>query len=183
MNTTKNPWTTLKTTEVYQNPWISIRHNDVISPGGKQGIYGTAHFKNIAIAVIPIDDDGFTWLVGQYRYPLKAYSWEVVEGGCPEGEDFEQAARRELLEETGLTAEKYTQIAIMHTSNSVTDEVGYIYIAEGLTQGEAQPDHTEQLQVKKVHIKEAIEMVMNNQITDSLSCYGLLKVSKLMPHI
>jgi 8-oxo-dGTP pyrophosphatase MutT (NUDIX family) len=177
---TENPWTKLSSRDIYENPWIKVREEQVLNPSGKNGIYGVVSFKNKAIGVIPIDKDGFTWLVGQYRYPLDEYSWEIPEGGGPLGEDPLEAAKRELKEETGYVAAKWSFLARMHTSNSVTDEEALIFLAEELTPGESEPEETEQLLVKKVHISEAVEMVMRNEITDSMSTYGILKVARLM---
>ncbi len=179
MEEEKNPWTTLKEEIVYSNNWIDVVHKDVLTPNGKPGIYGQVNFKNIAIGVIPLDDEGYTWLVGQYRFPLNEYSWEIPEGGCPEGEDWLAAARRELKEETGLEANSFELISKLHTSNSVCNEVAYIYLARGLHMGESEPEDTEQLQVKRIKLSEAVDMVMNNQITDSMSVTGLLKAEKL----
>lgn len=177
---TDNPWTTLKITPVYDNPWIRLEHHDILNPAGKEGIYGKVHFKNRAMAVIPIDLDGYTWLVGQYRYALDEYAWEIPMGGGPVGQDFLDSAKRELREETGLSAVKWTEIMKIHTSNSVTDEVGIVYLAEGLTQGETEFEDTEILQVKKLPFSEVLEMVMSGEITDSISVAGILKAARIL---
>ena len=176
MNENDNPWQTLSTQTVYDNPWIEVTHREVINPSGGRGIYGLVHFKNLAVGVIPIDEQGHTWLVGQYRYPLNRYSWEIPEGGCPAGEDPEAAARRELLEETGLTTGKLRLLQRMDVSNSVSDEQALIYVAQDLQAGEATPEETEQLQVKRVPLQEAFDMVLRGEITDSLSVVGLLRL-------
>ena len=176
----KNPWTTLSGEVKYDNPWINVTEYQVINPSGGQGIYGKVHFKNKAIGVIPVDDQGNTWLVGQFRYTLNAFSWEIREGGGPPDSDPLDSAKRELREETGLTARKWTMISRLHTSNSVTDEEGFIFLAENLEHGESELEDTEaDLQVKKVSLKEAIEMVRNGEITDSMSIIGLLTVSQM----
>ena len=176
----KNPWTTLSGEVKYDNPWINVTEYQVINPSGGQGIYGKVHFKNKAIGVIPVDDQGNTWLVGQFRYTLNAFSWEIPEGGGPPDSDPLDSAKRELREETGLTARKWTMISRLHTSNSVTDEEGFIFLAENLEHGESELEDTEaDLQVKKVSLKEAIEMVRNGEITDSMSIIGLLTVSQM----
>ena len=170
-----NDWKTLTQKTVYDNPWIEVSHRDVITPGGTQGIYGKVHFKNIAVAVLPIDAEGYTWLVGQYRYTIDRYSWEIPEGGCPLGTDPLEAAKRELLEETGITAQRYTQLYESYTSNSVTDEYAVAYLAQDLTFGAAQPEPSENLQVKRVPLTEAIAMVHRGEITDMFSMLTLLK--------
>ncbi|WP_080240367.1 NUDIX domain-containing protein [Spirosoma rigui] len=179
MNVTKNPWQTLNSAVRYENNWLSIRHEDVVTPAGTPGIYGVVSFKNKAVGVIPIDEDGNTYLVGQYRYPLNEYSWEIPEGGSPVGTDPLESARRELKEETGLEASRWTQIGRIHTSNSATDEEGFIYIAEGLVQGEHEPEDTEDLRVWKLPLAEAVNMVMDSRITDAISMSGLLMVARL----
>lgn len=171
----KNPWTTLSGEEKYDNPWINVTEYQVINPGGGRGIYGKVHFKNKAIGIIPVDHEGNTWLVGQFRYTLNEFHWEIPEGGAPLTEPPLEAAKRELKEETGLTAKKWSQIARLHTSNSVTDEEGFVFLAEDLEAGERQLEETEaDLRVKKLPLQEAIEMVKRGEITDSMSMIGLL---------
>jgi 8-oxo-dGTP pyrophosphatase MutT (NUDIX family) len=127
----QNPWRTQSIREVYDNPWIQISHHEVITPGGTDGIYGVVHFKNLAIGVVPLDEAGNTWLVGQYRYTLNEYSWEIPEGGCPLGTDPLESAQRELQEETGIKAKRWTKLLNLYTSNSVTDEAGMAFLAQG----------------------------------------------------
>lgn len=177
----ENPWQTTGSKSVYENAWINVIHNDVITPSGKKGIYGMAHFKNIAAAIVPIDENFNTYLVGQYRYPLNEYSWEVPMGGVLIGNNVLEGAQRELLEETGLVANTWKEIAKVHTSNSVTDEVGYVFLATELVQQKAEPEETEQLIIKKLPFKEAYQMVMKSEITDSLSIIAILKIAHLSP--
>jgi len=171
----KNPWTTLSETIPYENPWIKVSHREVLNPSGGEGIYGVVHFKNIAVGIIPIDAEGNTWLVGQYRYPLKRYSWEIPEGGCPIGTDTLDTAKRELLEETGISAKKWTAIQELDLSNSVSDETGIVYIAEDLSFGESEPEPTEDLQIKKTPFSEVFQMCLNGEITDSLSVIAVYR--------
>ena len=175
----KNPWKTLSGKEVYDNPWVKVTEYQVIKPCGGEGIYGKVAFKNLAIGILPVDDEGNTWLVGQYRYTLDEYSWEIPMGGVPHSEDSEEGALRELREETGLRAGKLEVLCRIHTSNSVTDEEGFVYLATDLTQGETDFDDTEDLAIKKLPFKEALEMVMNGRITDSLTVGGILKYARI----
>ncbi|WP_090974629.1 NUDIX domain-containing protein [Parapedobacter composti] len=173
-------WKTLRSNTVYENRWIQVQHSDVITPAGTPGIYGVVKFKNKAIGIVPLDDEGYIYLVGQYRYALDEFSWEIPEGGGPLHEDPLLTAQRELKEETGLTAEKWQHIGRIHTSNSVTDEEGFIYLAQGLSQGEAEPEDTEELHVRRLHLKDAVELVMRSEITDSISICAILKVARML---
>lgn len=176
----QNPWTTVSSQQIYDNDWIGLTEHQVINPSGGKGIYGEVHFKNIAIGILPLDDQYNTWLVGQYRFPLSAYSWEIPEGGSALHLDPLDGAKRELIEETGFTATHWQEIQRMHLSNSVSDELAIIYIARGLVQGKAEPEETEQLQLKKVPFQEAFNMVMNGEITDSISVAAILKTQHLI---
>lgn len=173
-------WQKLTTKKIYENPWIRVEENDVIRPNGSTGMYGWIHFKNKAIGIIPVDIDLNTWLVGQHRFTLNEYSWEIPTGGVPMEEDSLTGAKRELREETGLVASDWKELLKIHTSNSVTDEYGFIYLATGLTQRDTQWDETEVLQLKKLPLKEAIELIMDGSITDSLSIAGLLKAARII---
>ena len=177
---THNPWRTLSTEVKYHNPWISVREDQVLNPGGGRGIYGVVSMKNKALGIVPVDADGNTWLVGQYRYPLNEYSWEIPMGGGLLEHDILESAQRELKEETGLTAARWTRIARLHTSNSVTDEEGFVYLAEDLTAGEVEPEETEDLRLWKLPLAEAVRMVMDDRITDGVSVAGLLKAEKVL---
>lgn len=165
----QNPWLTHCTKTVHDCPWIRIDVSKVTTPGGSPGEYNVVHFKNIAIGVIPLDENGNVYLVGQWRYPLNQYSWEIPEGGGKLDVDPLESAKRELKEETGLSANKWEKVLVMHLSNSATDEYGILYLATGLTQGEAEPEEDEELKIKKMHHSEFYDAVMRGEITDSLT--------------
>lgn len=171
---TTNPWRTLRSREVYENAWIKVREDAVVRPDGEPGIYGVVHFKNLAIGILAVEGE-YLYLVGQYRYPLDRYSWEIPEGGCPEGEDPLVAAQRELEEETGLCAARWEKMGEAHLSNSVTDELAIWYLATGLTQGEHSPEGTEQLKVRRVSFRQALEMTLRGEITDALSLLAIMQ--------
>ncbi len=179
-HTEENPWTITSEKPIYNNPWISLTEYQVITPSGTPGIYGKVHFKNLAIGIVTLDEDMNTYLVGQYRFPLDQYSWELAEGGGLLGIDPIESAKRELLEETGLKASEWMEIQRLHLSNSVTDELSILYLARGLEQFEAEPEDTEQLIIKKVPFEEAYQMVCEGKITDSMSVAGILKVKLLL---
>lgn len=175
-----NPWKTKSKNTVYENPWIKISHREVVNPSGGDGIYGVVHFKNLAIGIVPLDEEYNTWLVGQYRYTMDEYTWEIPEGGCMLGTAPLDTAKRELLEETGIQAKQWTKIMDLQTSNSVTDERGMAFLARGLSFGESEPEETEDLEVRKVPFEEAYQMVLDGRITDALSMLAIYRVKAMM---
>ena len=176
----ENPWKALKKRLIYSNPWIKVEEHDVITPAGTEGIYGKVLFQNKAVAIIPLDQDLNTWLIGQFRYTINEYSWEIPMGGGPIHQSVLESAQRELKEETGLSAKKWTEIMRIHPSNSVSDEEGFVFLAEELSPGETEFEETEKLEILKLPLAKAIDMVMKGEITDAISIAGLLKAGKLL---
>lgn len=169
----RNPWRRLSRRVAYENPWLTVYHDEVVRPDGEPGIYGVAHFRTRAIGVLPVRADGTILLVGQYRYTLDSYSWEMPEGGGDLDEAPIDAAKRELLEETGYTAGLWREIVQADLSNSVTDETAHIFIATDLTPGEAAPEGTEQLQLRWETLEEALAMVSRHEIRDVMTIVAL----------
>jgi 8-oxo-dGTP pyrophosphatase MutT (NUDIX family) len=180
MNSDENPWTILDQKDVYENPWIRLTEYQVINPSGGKGIYGKVHYKHIAVGIIPLDSNWNTWLVGQYRFPLSQYSWEIPEGGGRMDEDPLEAAKRELLEETGLVAKEWTKILTMHLSNSVSDELSVIYLARDIEMQTSAPEETEQLVIKKLHFDEVTDMMRNGKITDAMSVASIQQIQLMI---
>ena len=178
--TTPNPWKPQSCKRIFENPWFSLDEDEVINPGGGLSHYGKIRFKNLAIGIIPLDENNNTWLVGQYRYVPDCYSWEIPMGGGPLHIDPLESARRELREETGLVAENWQELMKLHTSNSVTDERGLVYLARNLRQEATEFEETEDLLIQKLPVEEAIERVMRGEITDAISVCGLLKLKQLI---
>ncbi len=176
----ENPWKKKSSKDIYDNAWIKVIEDQVIRPNGSDGLYGKVLFKNKAIGILPLDDQNNTWLVGQFRYTLDEYSWEIPTGGGPQHETPEESALRELREETGLRANKLTNIHRIHTSNSVTDEEGFLFLAQELEEGETDFDDTEDLKIWKLPFEEAYQLVMENRISDALSVAAILKVKCLL---
>jgi 8-oxo-dGTP pyrophosphatase MutT (NUDIX family) len=174
---TSNPWTRVARRVAYENPWIRVYEDQVVRPDARPGIYGVVHFRNRAIGVVPLDEAGRVLLVGQYRYPLDQYSWEIPEGGGGLDEDPLDAARRELAEETGYTAGHWQEILRAHLSNSVTDEAAVAYLATELRPGVARPEGTEQLCLRWVSFAEALRMATAGEITDALSVLALQRLA------
>ena len=179
METHDNPWQTQSRKEIYDNPWITVHEDQVINPRGGNSMYGWVHFKNKAIGIVPVDEALNTWLVGQYRYTLNEYSWEIPMGGGPSEQSPLASAKRELKEETGLTAQKWQNVMRIHTSNSVTDEEGFIFLAQELTPGKTEFDDTEDLRIRKLPLSQALAMVLNGEITDAISISGIFRVAQL----
>jgi 8-oxo-dGTP pyrophosphatase MutT (NUDIX family) len=175
----RGPWTIVASRDVYDNRWIRVTHQDVVTPSGTDGIYGTIHFKNRAIGIVPIDSEQHTFLVGQYRFALDAYSWEIPEGGGPLDVDFLESAKRELQEETGLFARRWHKLVECELSNSVSDERAVAYLAWQLKQGDAAPEPTEELVVRRIPLTDAFRMVEAGEIRDVLSIVALQAVERL----
>lgn len=179
LKTYPSPWKFKSSKKIYDNPWLSLKEDEVINPGGGVSHYGKINFKNLAIGIIPLDKENNTWLVGQYRYVPDCYSWEIPMGGGPLDINPLKSAKRELKEETGLSATHWEELMHLHTSNSVTDERGIVYVAKNLSEGDTEFEETEDLKIIKLPLEEAVQRVMDGEITDSVSVAGLLKLAIL----
>lgn len=178
---TIGPWTRISAREVYDNPWIRVREDQVLRPDGKPGIYGVVHFKNLAVAVVAVDQAGRVILVGQHRYPFDRYFWEIPEGGCPIGEETpEQAASRELREETGFSASRWDYLGTLELSNSSTDEMGHLFLARDLAPGPSMPDGTESLTIRRIDFREALRMAMEGELSESLTVAALARAGHFL---
>lgn len=179
-HTPSDPWTRTGSREVYANPWISVREDEVVRPDGQPGIYGVVELRNLALGCVALFADRTTVLVGQHRYTLGEYSWEIPEGGGdPQREPLDEIAR-ELAEETGLLAQRWTPLGRVHTSNCITDELGLLWLAEDLSEGPDDPDATEVLRTWRLPFDEAVAMAIEGRITDAMSITGLLRAAHLL---
>ncbi len=170
-------WTRQTTRLVYENPWMSVHEDEVIAPGGTEHLYGHVHFKNMAVAILAVDDSDCILLVSQSRYTLGIKTIELPMGGAPLHEDPLLAAKRELREETGYSADHWTQLMSVHPSNSITDEVGLVFLATGLTRGDSALEETEDIELMRVPADTAIGMAMDGSITDAISVLALLRLA------
>jgi 8-oxo-dGTP pyrophosphatase MutT (NUDIX family) len=161
----------------YENPWMTVWHDEVIRPDGSDGIYGVVHFANTAVGVLVLDDQDRTVLVGQHRYTLDEVSWEIPEGGVPPGESALDGARRELREETGLEATTWVELAHLTLSNSITDERAVLFLATGLTHGEAAPEPSESLEVRWLPFSDVLAMTLDGRIHDVLTVVAVERVA------
>ncbi|HEX9524389.1 MAG TPA: NUDIX hydrolase [Reyranella sp.] len=175
----RGPWGIVSGHEEYDNRWIRVTHHEVITPSGAAGIYGIVHFKNRALGIVPVDADEHTFLVGQYRFALDAYSWEIPEGGGALDGDFLESAKRELREETGLRAARWQKLLECDLSNSVSDERAIAFLAWQLEQGPSAPEPTEELVVRRLPLVEAFRMVSSGEIRDAISVMALQAVELL----
>lgn len=171
------PWRRRTRLVAYENPWVTVWHDEVDRPDGSPGIYGVVHFANHAAGIVVLDDEDRILLVGQHRYTLDAYSWEIPEGGVSAGEDPLGGARRELREETGVEATTWHELARLHLSNSISDEAATLYLATGVTHGVAEPEPTEEIEVRWVPFAEALAMTLDGRITDAMSVVAIQRVA------
>jgi 8-oxo-dGTP pyrophosphatase MutT (NUDIX family) len=177
MKPAANPWRRRSRKIVYDNPWIEVFHDEVIRPDGEPGIYGVVHFRHRAVGVVPLDEAGRVLLVGQYRYALDRYSWEIPEGGGDLDESPEEAARRELAEETGYRGGRWRELLRFDLSNSVSDEMGVLFVATELEAGARAPEGTEELQLRWVGFDESLGMISRGEITDAMSILALQRLA------
>jgi 8-oxo-dGTP pyrophosphatase MutT (NUDIX family) len=170
-----DPWIVKSKSRPFENEWFALDRNDVVRPDGHDGTYTVVRIRRLAVGVLPIDPDGSVHLVGQWRFPLGRYSWEMPEGGAEPGEDPLECAKRELQEETGLSADRYERVLELDMSNSLTDERGVIYLAFDLRSGEANPEGTEVLRRRRAHFLDVLERVMDHRITDAMTVAAVLR--------
>jgi 8-oxo-dGTP pyrophosphatase MutT (NUDIX family) len=169
-------WRVRAKTHLHDNPWFTLDEFDAVAPTGHPARYYLQTYKNIAVGVLPLHEDGTVTLVGQWRFPFDAYSWELPEGGAPKGEEPIEGARRELREEAGLAAADWRHILTLHLSNSSSDEVAFGYLATGLSAVSLDPDATEQLAIARVPFREVLKAATSGRIQDAITVAMLLRL-------
>jgi len=177
--TASGPWIRRSRRTAYENAWITIWHDEVTRPDGEPGVYGVVHFANLAAGVLVLDATDRVLLVGQHRYALDEWSWEIPEGGVPAGETALEGAMRELLEETGVEAADWRELARLHLSNSVSDEVAILFLATGLTHGIAAPEGTEALEIRWLPFEEVVAMTLDGRISDAMTVVAVERLALL----
>ena len=170
-----NPWRVKSVATAFENPWFRVEEHDVVHPGGADGVYGVVRMRRVAVGVLPIDAEGMVHLVGQWRFPLGRYSWEMPEGGADPGEAAIDCARRELAEETGLRAGRLESILELDLSNSVSDERAVMFLATDLQEGEAAPEPTEVLRRRRAPFRDVLDRAVGGKIRDSMTVAALLR--------
>lgn len=170
-----DPWIVRGVRRAYESDWLAVDDHDVINPAGKPGAYGVVRVRRLAVGVLPIAADGTVRLVGQWRFPLGRYSWEMPEGGAEPGEAAEACARRELAEETGLMAGRLQEILRLDLSNSLTDERAVLFLATDLAEGPASPEETEALRVIAKPFAAVLARVLDGRITDAMTVAAVLR--------
>lgn len=175
MSDSSRHWRTLHSRTVHTSPWLDMLENAVITPGGNESRYSHVHFKNFGIAILPIAENGDTWIVGQYRYPIGQYTWEIPEGGGPVEKDPLASAKRELKEEAGIKAERWDLIQKAFMSDSATNEYAYSYMARDLDIGEPEPEEDEELELRRIPFEELFQMVLDGRVQDSLTIMTVLR--------
>ena len=173
-----NPWKTLSSRIAYENAWVRLREDTVVRPDGGAGIYGVVEMRP-SVAVVALNADRQIVLVGQWRYPLGRYSWEIPRGGSMPGEsDLEAVARRELREETGVEAECWQRLGAVDLNNGVTTDVEHLFLATGLRNGDSHPDPEEELAVTWVAFERAVQMIFDGEITEVCSVAALFMAAR-----
>jgi|SRR5215207_6792107 len=175
----KNPWKTLGSRIVYENPWLRLREDQVIRPDGRPGVYSVVEIRP-SVGVVVLDHKQHIALVGQWRYAHNKFSWEIPTGGSAAGEEsIVESAKRELAEETGIHANNWRALGSIDNSNGATTDVAYLYLATELTLGSSHQEGNEQLITDWIPFENAVSMVLDGEITESCSVAGILKVDKL----
>jgi ADP-ribose pyrophosphatase len=173
----ETPWKTLATKAIYRNRWLALREDLVEMPDGRTTIYGVVSCGD-CVGILPFVDPDTVLLIRQYRYVAGRPTWEMPTGGVHAGESLEEAAQRELGEETGYRAERLTRVSTYHTSKSVMDETAHLYLAEGLTRLPLPPDDTEFIEVRPFPFQEALRLVLSGEVLDSMTIIAVLLAAR-----
>jgi 8-oxo-dGTP pyrophosphatase MutT (NUDIX family) len=175
----RNPWKTLSSRVAYENTWIRVREDKVIRPDGGPGLYGVIEVRPSA-GVVALNERDEIVLVGQWRYTVNRYSWEIPRGGSHPGEDdLLEVGKRELAEEAGVLARDWRKIGTVDNANGVNSDSQTFYLATGLSETETNHDPEEEITVKWRPFAEALEMAMDGRITEVDSVAAILLTAQL----
>lgn len=175
----RNPWKTKASRIVYENHWVRVREDEVIRPDGGPGIYGVIEIRP-SVGVVAINERDEVVLVGQWRYSVNRYSWEIPRGGSHPGErNMLDVAKRELAEEAGVLAERWQVLGSVDNCNGVADDTQTLYLATGLSGTAMNLDPEEEIVVQWQPFQEALRMAMDGRITEVCSVAALLRVALL----
>jgi ADP-ribose pyrophosphatase len=180
MGIKKGPWTLVSSKDVYSNPWIKVKEDNVIGPDGKDGIFGVVTMKS-GVSVLPIDNQNNVFLTREYHYAVERETIEAVSGGIDGSENKLEAAKRELKEETGIEAKEWMEMGVVDPFTTVINSPNYLFLAKNLTFSEANPEGTERIKVIKIPFKQAVDWVMQSLITHSATTTLILKVKNYLP--
>lgn len=170
----RNPWKTLGSRIVYQNAWLRLREDAVLRPDGKEGIYSVVELRP-SVGIVALNADREIVLVGQWRYPLGRYSWEIPRGGSLEGEtDLLAAAQRELQEEAGIAARQWQRLGAVDVNNGVTSDVQHLFLATGIEERKTQPEPVEEIAIRWTSLKDAVRMATSGEISEVCSVAAIL---------
>jgi 8-oxo-dGTP pyrophosphatase MutT (NUDIX family) len=170
------PWTAGPGRLLYDTRWIKLIEYDAVAPTGRTTTYGVVRFQNLAAGVVPLHEDGTVTLVGQQRFALRNYEWEIPEGGVPFDEDPLVGAKRELREEVGLEAKEWREILRLQLSNSITDERAVCFLARDFTPVPIDPDETEILDIVRVPFRDLLAEIAAGRIQDVMTVAATLRV-------
>ena len=173
------PFVRLDSRDVYRNKWITVTEDSVIRPDGKEGIFGVVRMRS-GSTVIALSASNEVYLVREYKYAIGATSLEAVSGGIDDGETPLHAAQREMEEELGFMAEKWTDLGVLHPFTTVIDSPNYMFLAEGLGAGTRHPDEGEELAIELVPLDVAVKWVMESTITHGATCTAILKAARVL---
>jgi 8-oxo-dGTP pyrophosphatase MutT (NUDIX family) len=174
-----SPWRTLGNREVYRNPWLAVTEYDVIRPDGERGIYGVVD-PGANVIIVALEDDELVWLIREFSYPLQRARWMLPAGRAEPGEDLLAAARRELAEEVGLRAARWTPLGAWALSGGISTQISHAYLAQTLEHGAATPEATERLEPRRLPLRQAYAECVAGAFSDAATVLAIWRAWTLL---